>query len=305
MIATCLLSGWRAVRGEWRLTLTVWFWNVVLAAAAGAGAWRWFSAAFDRAPEANRGLERFSVGLLAELLQYDRFSPMLSLNGVVLGTLFVAALANPLIAAGVLEVLVARDPRPVLHRFFRGAGHFFGRFFRLLLIGAAAALLCVALAAAATGPLTRALGESAWERTWLLAVLLRVLLLVTIVGFAMIITDLARARVVRASVEKRRMLREWFSAARFVFRHIGTVAGIYLALAAVWVVLAIAGHALVLRIPATGWAGIALLIVVQQTFMLARAALRVARAAAGLALVRSAEDPFEIPAVAEAPAVNA
>lgn len=293
MVATCLSAAWRAVRAQRRLVLTVWFWNAVLALAAGAGAWRWLGAAFDHAPDADRALERFSFGLLAELLQYDRFSPMLMLNGVVLGTLVAAALSNPVVSAGILEVLVARDERPVLHRFFRGAGHFYGRFLRLLLTGAAASLLAVVLVSALTGLVTRAIGESAWERTWLLAVALRAALLLAIVALGMAITDVARARVVRSALERRAMVREWLSAARFVFRHPVAIAGIYLTLAGVWVLFAAAGQALVLRIPATGWAGIVLLVLVQQAFMLVRAALRVARAAAGLECLALTGDPAE------------
>lgn len=285
MIATCLRAGWRAAFERPRLIVTVWFWNAVLAAAAGFGAWRWLSAAFNYSPEADKALERFPLALLLELLQYDRFSPLTLLNGAALGLLVAALLSNPLITGGVLEVLVSRDDRPLLHRFFRGGGHFYGRFLRLLMISGVALLVLVIAAGLALRPIVTALGESSWERTWLAAALLRLAILGGLAGLVMAVLDVARARVATAGTEIRGMLRAWIGAARSVLAHFVAAAGIYLTLGIVWVVLAVAGLWIVSIVPVTGWASILLLIVVQQAFMIARAALRVVRAAASVAWV--------------------
>src|SRR5512134_27362 len=133
MLTTCLRSGWHAAFGHRALALTLWAWNGLLALAAALATWRWLDAAFAFAPESDKLLERFRLGIVIELLQYDRFSPLSAVNGAAIGLLILAAISNPLVSAGLMEVLVTSDERPMLHRFFRGAGHFFWRFARLLM----------------------------------------------------------------------------------------------------------------------------------------------------------------------------
>ncbi len=285
MTATCLRSGLRAAFSNRRLILTVWLWNFLLALVAGAGVWRWLGSAFDFAPEADRMLERFHFGVLTELQQYDRFSPLTFMGGTVLALIVLSAISNPLVSAGVLEVLVARDDRPLLHRFFRGAGHFFGRFLRLLAISAAAFLILVMAVSVALSPISRAFDRAGWEVAMNVTGLVRLGLLGLVAAVVMALLDLARTRVVTARTEVRGMLRTWASSVPLFFRKVGTFLGIYLALGVVWVALAGLGLAVVSATPVTGWSGIWFLIGVQQLFMIARATLRIARAGAVLELV--------------------
>ncbi len=285
MIATCLRSGLRAAFVNRRLIVTLWLWNLLLALVVGLGTSRWLSSAFDYSPEADRVLQRFHFGILIELQQYDRFSPFTFLGGTVLALIFLSAISNPLVSAGVLEVLVARDDRALLHRFFRGAGHFFGRFLRLLATSAAAFLLLAIAVTAVTSSISRAFGSAGWERAGLATWFSRMLLLLVLAGLAMAVLDVARARVVMAQTEVRGMVRAWAGAARFLFGHFGVLAGIYVVLGLIWVALAGLGLGIVSVTPVTNWAGIWLLIAVQQAFMIARATLRIARAGATLQCV--------------------
>jgi hypothetical protein len=269
-----------------RLLATLWVWNVLLGLVVGWGMSRWLGLAFDFSPAADQALERFRAGLLIELTQYDRFSPWTFAGGVVWALGVIAALSNALVAAGILEVLTAGDARPLLHRFFRGAGHFFGRFLRLLIFTGIALVLTWILMGVVTRPIMSALGESSWERTWITVGVLRLAVLGALVALLMAILDIARARVVNAPTEQRGMLRAWVAAAKLTFRRLGTLAGIYIVLGLCWAVLAGVGLAVVFAVTPTNWGVILLLIAVQQLFMFARAGIRVARAGAVLAVVR-------------------
>jgi hypothetical protein len=293
MIATCARSGWRAATANGKLVLTVWLWNGLLALVAGVATWRWLDAALAHAVEGDRLLERFHVGLAVELMQYDRFSPITSVNGAVLGLILLAAISNPLLSAGVLEGIVASDGRPVLHRFFRGAGHFFGRFLRLLVISALAAVVLVLLTGAVTRPVVEFLSDSSWERTWVAASLVRTALLLMVVVLVAVILDVARAQVVTARVETRGMLRAWADAARYVFRHFGTVATFGLAYVGLLVVMLGAYLLVASVLPGQTWAAIVALILWQQAFMIGRAGMRVARAGAALQFCRKTTEVSE------------
>jgi hypothetical protein len=288
MTGTCLRSGWQAAVGRPRLVATLWFWNLLMGGIVGLGVSRWLAAAFNWSPVADQALERFRFGLLAELTQYDRFSPFTFLGGAVLALMIVAALSNALLAAGVLEVLVSEDPRPLLHRFFRGAGHFFGRFVRLLIVTGVALILLWIVMGMITRPIVRALGESSWERTWIAVALGRFALLGVFVALLMAVLDVARAQVASSPVEQRGMLRAWLRSVPIVFRNIGTIGGIYVVLGACWVALALIGLAIVFAVTPAHWAAIWLLILLQQAFMFARAGIRVARAGAILGVARVA-----------------
>jgi hypothetical protein len=287
MITTCVRAGYRTALANRRLILTLWGWSALLALPIGAAVWRWLGAAFNYSPGADRLLERFHVSLAVELVQYDRFSPMPVVSGAVVGLAIVALITNPLVAAGVLEAIVSRDERPLLHRFFRGAGHFFGRFFRLLLISGVAALLLVIVAGIITSPITRALSETSWERASIAARVTRFVLYGSLIGFVMVVLDVARTQVVTAGEEVRGMIRAWFVAARFVLRNFWAVAGTYLVFGSISVAALVVYAALANVVPTRSWPGIWLVIVLQQMFVMARAGMRIARAGGAVELCRA------------------
>jgi hypothetical protein len=286
MTIACVRAGWRAALANRKLILTLWGWSTLLALPVGAAVWRWLGAAFNHSPAADRLLERLQLGLAVELTQYDRFSPLPALSGAVLGLAVVALISNPLLAAGVLEAIVSGDDRPLLHRFFRGAGHFFGRFLRLLLISGVAAVLLVIVAGIITRPITSALSETSWERTSLTAGFARRLLAGFLIAFVMVVLDVARTQVVTADSEVRGMLRTWFRAARFVLRNFGVIAGTYTAFGLMFLAVVVVYAVVVNVIPTGTWAGIWLVILLQQLFVMTRAGLRVARAGGAVELCR-------------------
>lgn len=282
MVLAWLRAGFREAARQPRLAVAIWLVNLVLAAAAAAPAWWMLKDALDYAPESDRLRQGFSFGIVAELMRADsaRF-PLLLSSAIAAAVL--ALLANAFTSGGVLDVLTTDDRRRFLHRFGRGAGHFFGRFLRLGIMAGIVLLVAAGLLAAATGALSRRLQDAAWPPTGFTIGLARALLVFLIIVIALVALDLARIRVVRD--DSRRAVRLYWSSLRLVLRRplatlglwagntlvLGLALGVYLAFCS-----AVPGHT---------WAGIVALAVAQQGVMLARAGLRVALFGSEIALL--------------------
>jgi type III secretory pathway component EscS len=166
-----------------------------------------------------------------------------------------------------------RDDRPVMHRFFRGAGRFFLRNFVMLALNtvllAGVAGLLYGLGRVLTRPLEETLSPTlAWLR-----VLLPLALGGVGVWYALMVYDYACIRVV--TDDSRRPVHTWLAAIWFTARRLlpaallWLVPGLLLAAAAALLLVPTAG------IPATT-GSVVLVLVVQQLFTLARAWLRTA-----------------------------
>jgi hypothetical protein len=308
-ITSSLGSG---LAGAWRrpkLVATVWAWNLMVALAAAVPFFRWLREALSNSPEADLLVRRFSFGLFSELLQ-DAGPALNMASAAAFAAVLLGFLGNPLLAGGILEVLGSRDDRPLLHRFFRGAGHFYGRFLRLLLLSTVAAAIVAALVAGLLGAALRPLRESAWEPGDQVAGLLVMAAVVVVLALFWLGLDYARIQVSRG--DSRGMWRASLSGLRFALRYRGKTFGL---LAAYWILLGIMAAAyLAFRqaVPSHTAGLIALMFVAQQAFVLARTGLRVAalaserelhlalRPAVGLAPLPEREVPAA-PAAVRAP----
>jgi hypothetical protein len=296
MALLALRAGIREAIRQKRLAVALWLVNLLLAGAAAIPAFLVLGDAFRHSPEGDRLLQGFSVGLVVEALRADARFRLLLPVAAAAGVL--ALLANALTSAGVLDVLTTDDRRSFLHRLGRGAGHFAGRFLRMGIAAGAALLVPTALVLAGAKALSRALVDAAWPPTSVALLLLRVVLLLTIAVIVLVALDLARIRVVRE--DSRRALRLYWSSLGLVFRHPVATLGLW-AGNSVLLLLVVAFY-LAFRhvVPASTWAGIVLMFVVQQVVMLARAGLRVALFAGEIALLdRLAPRPS--PVVSDAP----
>jgi hypothetical protein len=132
-VATLTREGLVRAGRAWRLVLLVWLVHLVLAAAAAFPLWRVLRAAVGVLPEADVLRTGIALGALADLAEIRP-----GLDEALAFTLVAAAVVGLLLGSavtgGILEVLLGRDERTLGHRFGRGAGRFFGRFFRLALV---------------------------------------------------------------------------------------------------------------------------------------------------------------------------
>lgn len=278
MIGTALRAGVRSATRRPGLVALLWAWNLALALLMTLPFWAWISRVSSANPETDVLLDGVDVGVIVQLLGAD-IAILPSLLAGVAGLVVLSLVSGAFLSGGILEVVLHDgDDRPLLHRFFRGAGHFFGRFLRLLIVAGLTAILAVALVRAVLTGATRPfrVGGSEPAAFWAgLAVQFGVGL--AIVFFALAL-DYARAMTVLTG--RRGMVRTWLLALRFVVRHLGGVTLIGIA-AGVGVLLTIGALAAYdIAYGARTWAVIGGSILVQQAMALARTAVRVGQVGA-------------------------
>lgn len=296
------LAGLGVARRRPALALVLWGAHLALAALLVAP----FAAGLARItgdrPAAAQLLGRPQLDLLLQVLRegqglFATLGPALFVGAAL------ALLLNALLAGGVLEVLLARDDRPLFHRFGRGAGRFAGRMLR---IGAFAAPLALALFALGAFPALAAARKLAESDREVASVLVRLggLALAALLALVVLLAlDLARVRLVRD--DRRDAFRALRQALGQVLRHPLRVVGTWLGLALVLALL-LALYSLLARwIPTTATLGILALALAQQLLVISRAGLRVALWAAEIEIVRGLAPEPSTPAVATAPPIEA
>ena len=257
-----------------RLALTLWVWNLVIAAVVAFPVWRWWSDAFGNAPATDSLLNRLDFAVLTDLTQYNRTSVWSVAWSSVTAGIFVALLTNSLLVGGILEILLTSDSRSFMHRFFRGAGHFYWRFLKMLLMSVVAGLIALAAVGAVLALILRPLSASAWEPGWVLAAILQFAVLGVVMLWFYLALDYARIRV--ALDDSRRTLRAWAGALGFVCRRVFGTYAITILIALLLLVVAGLYVGYCAAIPENTRTTILLMLVVQQVFMIVRSGLRVA-----------------------------
>jgi hypothetical protein len=282
------IEGFRAVSRERRLVLVLWLFGLALSLAAVYPVWRALVLALGPLPGADVLVERFSVEVVADLVEL-RPGLLPGIGAAAASTFALGLLFGLVFAGGALEVLTASDARPFAHRFGRGAFRFFGRFLRLSAMVLPAAAIVAALVAgplfALSGRLRRESGVE-WMAHGASAAAILALGLVVLV--ALLVQDAARVRLVRSDQRRvRTALREGLGR---VWRNKAAWLGAWslnaLALLAVFAAYLALAEALPAGAP---WITLALL---QQAFVIARGALRVALLGAEVALDAAQAPPL-------------
>lgn len=272
MFITCALRGLGRALANPRLAILLWLVNAVLAAIAAFPAFLHLSSVLAERPEGDRLLQGFSFGLMTEMGHYQGAWGGI-LMSVLLPLAVVALLGNALTSGGVLEVLTTQDDRRLLHRFGRGAGHFFGRFFRAGLVAGLVGLLAAGTLAFLVKGIGQRLEDSAWEPMGFVVGLVRFALVALVVVLVLMALDLARVRIVIE--DSRQAIRLFFRSLRFVLRHPVKVLGLW-AVNSLFLLGVLAAYlAYCNRFPATRGRFILAMVLVQQAVMMARAGLRV------------------------------
>ena len=266
-----------------KLLLLLWAWSGLLGLMAAWPAYRWWARATEFSPQADVLAERLHIATLLQLAQYDRTNPWALVTAGAFMVLVVALLTSPLLAGGVFETLDTagnREPRRLFHRFFRGAGSFYWRFLALLVLTIIVVLLAMGLAMAVLYPLLSPLRDSEWEPAgWV-----RILIIMVAGGFlvltGLMVLDFARIRLVRG--DSPGVFSAWFRALWIVLRHPIRSYGIWVLMGVLLVVLVVVYSTLRNVIPSSSAGLIALMVLMQQAFILSRAGLRVATVGAEL-----------------------
>lgn len=258
--------------GAPRLVALLWLINLLLAGLAALPLGLFLVGQLGKFPEGDRLLAGGSLEMLG-ILGREAGGFGIAIRAGLLAAVVLALLANALVSGGVLESLTTADPRPFLHRFGRGAGRFFWRFFRMGLVALPTALLAAAILAGPLFAARRRLIETGPETTRLLLGALGLLLAVVAIAWVTMALDLARIRVVRE--DHRRPMRLFFRTLGTALRHPVRVLGLWLVNTLAFALLLALFFALRSLLPTASWIGIAGLVLLQQLAMIGRATLRI------------------------------
>lgn len=292
MLAKCLGLGLRAASKRPVLISLLWMINLALGLLAAIPAWTWWRDSFSYAPAADTLLNGFNFAAYFDLAHYNRSSVSSLLNVNVMALVIVAGVLGALLFGGTLEILRAGDSRPFMHRFFRGAGHFFWRFLRVTIYNAVGAAIVVGLVLAALAPLLKPLEDSAWEPGWVVAFAIRFVLIGFLLLFFFLVLDYARIRV--AVDDTRRAFRTWLASLGFALCHVPGTCGITIAYGVLLGVLLGLYFGFCGVSPANTRELILLLVIVQQIVMWLRAGLRVAHIGAEVEFFERVRPAFPV-----------
>ena len=269
-------AGLRSTIRHQKIVWLLWAWYGLLALVPALPAWTWWNGVLGSSPEAASVLKRFDLGVFLDLTAGKGINGLGLLTGAAVAVALVAFVSSAFTFGGVLEVFGSDDDRrSFMHRFFRGGGHFFWRFFRLAIIAGVCLVLATgavsALMAAATAPMS----ESEWEPAVYLGGVASIVVFLVVAALFLLALDYARIRVARD--DSRSMLKAYASGLVFVLRRLFTVYGIAIALLFFEAVLVLCYVAYETNASAAGtWAALVVLFLIQQAVVLGRVFLRVA-----------------------------
>ncbi len=271
-----ITAGLRSAARHPKLVCLLWVWYGLLALVPALPAWTWWTGALGSAPEAASVLKRFDLGVFLDVTAGKGISGLGLLAGASAAAALVAFISSAFTIGGILEVFGSGDDRrPFMHRFFRGGGHFFWRFFRLAIMAGVCLVLASGAVSALMAAVTRPMSESEWEPGVYLAGLAGVLAVLAVAGFFLLALDYSRIRVARD--DSRSMLKAYASGLGFVLRRLPTVYGIVILFLVLGIALVAIYLAYETNAPAAGtWAAIGALFLLQQAVVFSRVFVRVA-----------------------------
>jgi hypothetical protein len=291
-----ITAGLRSAARHLKVAWLLWAWYGLLALVPVVPAWTWWNGVLGSSPEAASILKRFDIGVLLDVVAGKGINGIGLLTGAAAAAGAIAAVSSAFAFGGVLEVLGSDDDRrPFMHRFFRGGGHFFWRFFRLAVMAGVCLVLATGAVSALMAGVTKPIGESEWEPGWYLGSVTSLAVILFVGAFFLIALDYARIRVARD--DSRSMLKAYVAGMGFVLRRMLTVYGIAAAILVLQLALVVGYLAYETNAPAAGtWGAIAALFLVQQAIVFGRVTLRVALIGAERHFFEMAL-PRQIPAV--------
>lgn len=279
-----IAAGTRTVVRTKRLWLVYWFYTLAFALVVALPAGAVLYGSLGHSLWAERMLDNFDLQWVAERLFETGGLPMQVFPPLIALAAAGYVLLSTFLAGGALTIFASQERvyRPGL--FYEGCGRNFGRLFRLLLVS----LVFYALVLAANAGLA-AVGRSIWgegmeERPLVIFGWFRTGITVLLLLAVNMIFDYAKIRLVVEN--SRQAARAAFGSLRLVFRIPGRTAATYATVALVGVGLAVFCGALGGLIPRNLALGLALLLVLQQGFILSRIAVRLLFFASQLELYR-------------------
>lgn len=292
-----VIAFWSGLGRAWRrkrMLAMYWFFHTLCALAAALPLMAAVVPQLGRSRLGDELMRQFDLAWLAEIYT--------AAGAAAPAALFAAAAAAAILligaaylAAGAVPVLAQDEPSYSQEMFWRNAGKHFWPFLRLSLYS----MIPYGAAFAAAGLLRRGAqavwGEGLEARPLVMTGYARLVLLIILFGLISAAMDFAKVRLALSG--SRQSLRACFASLRLVWRNLGVVFWLWACFAAagaalVWVYVELAA-----RMEAGGTALFALLVLLQQAYVLARIGLRFAAWGAAAEL-----DPILRPLPAPEPA---
>lgn len=288
--------GAQAVLRARRMLLVFWLCTLAFALAIVLPFGAWLYEDLGHSLYAQRMFDNFDLQWLAEALFETGGRPLFMFPALLAAVTLGYLLLGTFLAGGAIAVFASEDGlyRPGL--FFEGCGRNFGRLLRLALISWLFYGVALGLGAALT-----ALGKYIWgqgmeERPLVIFGWFRTGLTILLLLLVNMIFDYAKIRLVVE--DSRRSWRAASQALKLVLANFGRTSSTYALVAAGAVVLALACHAAGGLLPPSQALAMALLLVLQQAFILGRIAVKLVFFSSQLEIYRSIA---AAPALAEAP----
>jgi hypothetical protein len=265
-------AGLRAAAARPSIVVAIWAWQLALAAAASLPLYRLLDAATRQAPATDRLLDRFSLSLFGELLQYNSLPVGQMVQMGAVGALLVSLILAPALLAAIITSLEATD-RPARGELAGAAGRWYWPFLRLFLLGRLFAFLLAGVVGAGVAVALRPVRDSLWEAGRLASV--PVILAAALVPLALLLaaTDYALIHAVRTG--SRRMFAAWRVGLRASLTRPITTLVLWILAALLVVGLGALLVSVLGTLSGSSRLGIALAFVAQQVFVLFRVGVRI------------------------------
>lgn len=296
-MTTPLQAVWRgaqAVLHARRMLLVFWLCTLAFALAIVLPLGAWMYEDLGHSLYAQRMLDNFDLQWLLEALLETGWRPLVMFPALLAAVTLGYVLLGTFLAGGAIAVFASQDGlyRPGL--FYEGCGRNFGRLLRLALISWLFYGVVLGLEVG-----LKALGKFIWghgmeEYPLVIFGWFRTGLTILLLLLVNMLFDYAKIRLVVE--DSRRSWRAAFAAVNLVFRNFGRTSSTYSTVAAGAVALALACHAAAGPLQSSQALAMALLLVLQQTFILGRIGVKLLFFAGQLEIYR---DIAAAPAVLE------
>ena len=263
--------GVRAAAHRPRLIAGLWAWQLVISTAVAFPLFRGLIAATAYAPGSDPLLDRFSVSLFGEILQYNALPLVQMLQLGAIGALLVSIVTAPVLVT--LTIAALESPvRVPAGGLAASAGRWYFPLFRLLLLGRFVALAAAMLAGAATRALLGPVWDSSWELERLLVVPSTIAMALLVLALFWAAADYAAIHAIRAG--SARMFAAWRIGLRASLGRPITTLALWLLAATIIAGLAALLFSVLGSLSGAAPAAIAAAIVVQQLFVIFRVGVR-------------------------------
>ena len=220
------LAGIRKAVHAWPVTVITFFVHLVMAGIAALLFKSALSNAFGNSLAPDQFLHGFNFSYVIDLLKKNP-GLLQTVFGVVAWMMVINNFLFLFFKGGILAAVQPNNEKVTLPAFFEGCGQYLGRFFRLFLIAAMAALVLAFILGMVSGflyPLLQGDGETELQNLQAAGGVIALFMLFFSILF--LISDYAQ--VLTVAGDERKMFRAFWAGVRFVFRRFFSAYGLFL-----------------------------------------------------------------------------